>query len=371
MNNMKSVRFAAIFFQFVLVLGVVHLFAQFPGWKTDWDKKSIDLSELLRGGPPKDGIPSINRPKFVSQDEAAQWLKEREPVIVVELNGEARAYPIQILIWHEMANDELGGTPILVTFCPLCYSAITFDRRVDGREYFFGVSGFLRHSDMIMFDRQTESLWQQFSGEAVVGELTGKRLKIIPSQLISFEQFREAYPGAVVLSKETGHSRRYGENPYAGYDDVSNSPFAMKGNIPDRLKPMEKVVGVRLQDDVKTYPYRITRKKKVLHDTIGDRKIVVFHTDGATSALDQRQIHRSRVDGSTGVFFTEVDEQSLSFEFQDGEIRDQQTGSVWNIAGKAVSGSLQGKQLQPAIFGDYFAFAWLVFYPDAAIYGKE
>ena len=334
------------------------------GLDTNLEKRSIELNELIDGGPGKDGIPSINNPKFVSQDEAAAWLNGVEPVISLEINGEARAYPIQILMWHEIANDEVGGVPVSVTFCPLCYSAIVFDRRHDGEVLEFGVSGLLRHSDMIMFDRKTESLWQQFSGEALVGDYTGDFLAIVPSRLISFDQFREAHPGAPVLSRETGHRRNYGQNPYAGYDDINNSPFLLQEEVPGQISPMEKVVGVRAENAVKGYTYSITREQKVLHDVVGEEPIVIFHLDGMASAMDNSVIHRSRDDGATGVFSPFVEGEKLEFEYNDGQITEVQTGSVWNLSGQATAGPLEGTQLETKIYGDYFAFAWLVFYPE-------
>lgn len=342
---------------------------QLPGFDTNLEKRSIDLNELIDGGPGKDGIPSIDDPKFVSQEQASSWIKPNEPVISLEVNGEARAYPIQVLMWHEIANDKLGGVPVSVTFCPLCYSAIVFDRRLDGEIYEFGVSGLLRHSDMIMYDRTTETLWQQFSGEALVGDLTGKKLTILPSQLISFEQFRKAYPDTEVLSRETGHSRPYGTNPYAGYDDINNSPFLMnEEDISDKLPPMEKVIGVRSDNETIGYPYSITKEKRVLHDQIDGEPIVIFHIDGMASALDSRSISQSRDDGATGVFSSIVDGEKLNFKYEDGAIKDRQTGSTWNISGHAMSGPMEGKTLETMLYGDYFAFAWMVFYPDTKIY---
>jgi len=342
---------------------------QLPGFDTNLDKRSIDLNELIDGGPGKDGIPSIDNPKFVSQEEAAEWLKPNEPVISLEIDGEARAYPIQILMWHEITNDELGGVPVAVTFCPLCYSAIVFDRRHDGETLEFGVSGLLRHSDMIMFDRKTESLWQQFSGEALVGDYTGDFLTIVPSQLISFDQFKEAHPDALVLSRDTGHQRNYGENPYAGYDDINRSPFLMdEEDISDKLPPMEKIVGVRLENEQIGYPYSVTSDRKVMNDERGGTYIAIFHLEGMSSALDQRAIHQSRDDGATGVFSRKLNGEILEFTYENGEIKDLQTGSHWNITGKAVSGPMQGEQLERLNYGDYFAFAWMVFYPDTDLY---
>ncbi|MFO7799144.1 DUF3179 domain-containing protein [Rhodohalobacter sp.] len=340
----------------------------FSNWKTDFAKKSIDFESLVRGGPPKDRIPSIDEPEFVIFDAADSWISDEEPVIAFQLNGTARAYPLQILIWHEIVNDQFEEIPVLITFCPLCYSAIVFDRRIDGEVHEFGVSGFLRHSDMIMFDRKTESLWQQFTGEAVVGDYTRTELTVLPSQIISYEQFKDAYPDGVVLSKDTGHQRPYGQNPYTGYDDINNTPFLMGDIEDDRLPPMEKVIGVRVSDVQKAYPYSLTKESVVINDTMGQTPIVVFHTEGARSALDASSISQSREDGSTGAFHRSVNGQTLEFAYSSEKITDQQTGSTWDISGKAIEGELKGEQLEPLIFGDYFAFAWLVFWPDSELY---
>jgi len=224
---------------------------------------------------------------------------------------------------------------------------------------------------MIMFDRKTESLWQQFTGEAVVGDYTGKSLKILPSQIMSFKQFREAYPIGMVLSKETGYERSYGENPYTGYDNINNSPFFID-DLPDaRLKPIEKVIGVRLNNKQKAYPYSVTQKKKIINDSISETPIVIFHTGGAKSALDASKISQSREDGSTGVFSRTLDDQILTFTYENGQIKDNQTESIWNISGMATEGPRKGQQLDQLIFGDYFAFAWLVFWPETKIYTQD
>ncbi len=191
--------------------------------KTDFSRRSIDLADILSGGPPKDGIPSIDKPRTVPVAEAGD-LAGTEPVIGLIINGKARAYPLRILTWHEIVNDELGGVPVTVTYCPLCNSAIAFDRRLDGRILDFGTTGKLRHSDMVMYDRQTESWWQQFLGEGIVGAMTGKRLKIIPSRLESFANFKKRAPEGDVLVPTDPAMRTYGANPYAGYD-TSPYPF--------------------------------------------------------------------------------------------------------------------------------------------------
>ena len=341
---------------------------QTEAWKTDWSKRSIDLDELMSGGPPKDGIPSISHPHFVSIAKAGQWLASKEPVIALVIEGVARAYPLQIMTWHEIAIDEVGGVPVAVTFCPLCYAAIAFDRRVEGEVLTFGVSGMLRHSDMVMFDRQTESLWQQLSGEAIVGAYTGTKLRPIPAQLISFEQFAQSYPDGTVLSRQTGHRRNYGRNPYVGYDDIDERPFLYRGPRDKRLPPMEKIVAVSLGDADKAYPHSVTRDLRVIHDEMGDQPLVIFHDDGAVSALDEAQISESREIGSTGVFDPRLDGQRLTFRYEDGRFVDQQTQSVWDITGRALAGALAGKRLRRIPHGDFFAFAWFAFKPETALY---
>jgi hypothetical protein len=169
------------------------------GWnKTDFSKSRIAWREILSGGPPKDGIPSIDKPTFKAAAEDRE-LTTKDPVIGLEINGDARAYPLRILIWHEIVNDVVGGMPVTVTYCPLCNSAIVFDRRVPPHVLDFGTTGKLRNSDLVMYDRQTESWWQQFTGEAIVGTLAGTELKLVPARLESFGQFKTRYPGGKVL----------------------------------------------------------------------------------------------------------------------------------------------------------------------------
>ncbi len=360
-----------------LVLAAVNplAFAQVPpdwqaDWSTDWTKRTISLDEL-EVNIPRDAIPSIDAPQFVGIADARQWLAAKEPVIVLVIGDEARAYPLQILTWHEIVNDRIGDRYVAVTFCPLCYSAIAFDRTVDGRILDFGVSGMLRHSDLVMFDRQTHTLWQQLSGKGIVGTQVGTTLKQLPAQLIAFEQFWMAYPTGVVLSRETGHVRDYGRNPYSGYDDVSKRPWAFRGEHDGRLPPMEKVVAVSLPSGDKAYPHRLTRRERVVHDAIGAQPLVVFHTDGAVSALDRGRIAASREVGSTGVFDPRLDGTQHTFRYRRGQFRDEQTGSTWDITGRAIRGPLEGRQLTRLAHGDYFAFAWFVFKPDTELYSDR
>ena len=337
---------------------------------TDYSKHDIDLSTLKSGGPPKDGIPSIDTPSFVRINEASDWIHPDEPVIALQHEGVAKAYPLQILTHHEIVNDGIAGTPVAVTFCPLCYSALVFKRMLDGEAVEFGVSGLLRNSDLVMYDRMSETLWQQFTGTAIVGTRTGATLEQLPSQIISFKQFAETYPSGRVLSRDTGYNRPYGRNPYAGYDDVDKRPFAFDGPVDDRLPPMEKVVAVSVGNTHKAYPHSTTEKKRVIHDTVGDRPLVVFHGPGAVSALDAAKVAESKEVGSTGVFDRRVEGKTLTFSYvDDGHFRDQETGSTWTITGMAIDGPLEGAQLEQVQHGNYFAFAWFAFRPGTALYG--
>ncbi len=209
----------------------------FAGWQTDFSKSNVDMSQIVSGGPGKDGIPAIDEPRYESVNAALGEWTPRSPVISLEVDGQARAYPLTILMWHEIANDVLGGTPVVVTFCPLCNTALVFERTIDGVTYDFGTTGNLRYSDLVMYDRQTESWWQQATGQAIVGELTGTELTFLPAQIISLEAFANAHPGGDVLSRQTGFNRDYGRNPYVGYDTVDQNPFLFFGELDGRLPP--------------------------------------------------------------------------------------------------------------------------------------
>jgi hypothetical protein len=340
-------------------------------WNTDWSKHTIEYDELLSGGPPRDGIPSIDDPKFISPEDAAEWLAENEPVIALEIEGDARAYPLQILTWHEIVNDTVGEVPVLVTFCPLCNAAITFDRRLGGEVYEFGTSGLLRNSDLVMYDRTTESLWQQLTGEAVVGGLVGQRLTFLPSSLVSFADFRESHPGGVVLSRDTGFSRDYGRNPYAGYDTIGRSPFLFGGEEDGRLPAMERVVNVTLENVDVAYPLSVLSEVGVIHDTQDGQDLVVFHTAGTSSALSAGVIAQGEDVGATGVFDPNLEGRLLTFAVDGGRIVDEQTGSTWNVLGQAIEGALAGSSLEPIVHGDHFWFAWAAFKPDTIVYQPE
>jgi hypothetical protein len=337
-------------------------------WNTNWDLHTIDYDELLSGGPPRDGIPSIDEPNFIAASAAADWLAGNEPVIALEIGGNARAYPLQILTWHEIVNDIVGDVPVIVTFCPLCNSALTFDRRLDGEVYEFGVSGLLRNSDLVMYDRTTESLWQQLTGEAIVGDMVGQRLDFVPSSLISFDDFRAAYPLGTVLSRDTGHRRDYGRNPYVGYDTIDQRPFLYDGELDGRLPVMERVVAVELGGVDLAYPLSRLAEVGVINDVQDGQNLVVFHVPGTSSALGASVIAEAEDVGATGVFDPNLDGQKLTFERQGDAIVDSETGSVWNVLGQAIEGPLAGQTLAPIVHGNHFWFAWAAFKPGTIVY---
>jgi len=343
----------------------------YPSWTTNFEKRSIELSELTAGGPPKDGIPALLNPKFTTIQEASEWLDLKEPVIAVSINNFTKGYPLQILMFHEIVNDRIGRIPLLVSFCPLCYSGLVFDRTINGMAINFGVSGLLRNSDLIMYDQLTESFWQQFTGEAIIGDLTGEKLNIIPSQIISFSDFKNNYPDGLVLSKNTGFKRPYGMNPYANYDDEDAIPFLFKGEKDERLKQNEKVIGVTISNNSRAYPYSITSQKKIIYDTLNNKEILILHLPGVLSALDTRLISDSKEVGATGVFNPYLDGEKLIFEYVDNNLIDKRTKSVWSITGKCISGELTGKGLEKIHSGDYFAFAWLAFNPNSSIFSAD
>jgi len=270
-------------------------------WKTDFSKHSVSLDEFQSGGPPKDGIPSIDIPQFTRASEI-DWIGEREPVIVLEVGGETRAYPIQILIWHEIANDQIGSTPIAVTFCPLCNTAIVFDRRIGDQTTTFGTTGKLRESDLVMYDRETESWWQQFSGEALVGERTGTKLEQLPARMTSWKEFRREHPTALVLNRITGFVRDYGQNPYVGYDSIDSSPiFATRNGDDDRLPPKERVVYIEVGEEAFALPFSsFVKAPRVTFGTDGG-EVAVRWSGGVASALDGVGIASGRDVGSVAV----------------------------------------------------------------------
>ncbi len=296
---------------------------EFP--KADFSIAAVEWSEIRSGGPPRDGIPSIDDPEFVSTDAAAAVLAPTEPVVGLTIGGDARAYPLRVLIWHEIANDVVGGVPVAVTYCPLCNTALVFDRRFDGAVLDFGTTGRLRNSDLIMYDRQTESWWQQFLGTAIVGALTGGMLDMIPARLESFENFRRRAPEGKVLA--AGPGRRYGVNPYRGYDTTMR-PFLYDGPLPQGIAPLARVVRVGEE------AWSLALLRAEGETVSGDLRFT--WTPGQNSAVDAAAIAEG------------ADVGNVVVERRDAD-------GVWRDVPYSVD----------------FAFAFAAFYPDSPIHLRQ
>jgi hypothetical protein len=263
-----------------------------------------------------------------------------------------------------------AALPVAVTYCPLCNTALVFDRRVDGRLLDFGTTGWLRYSDLVMYDRQTETWWQQATGEAIVGELVGKRLTAVEAQLLAWSEARAQYPDALVLSRATGYERPYGRNPYLRYDGEGREPFgAFFSRTPDRRLPaMERVVAIELAGTAVAYPFSRLRRELVVQDAVGGERVVVFWAPGTASAVDSSAFGQGRDVGAVGVFEARIGDQVLRFEpTGDGRFRDTGSGSIWNLVGRAVSGPFAGRRFRPIPHGTHFWFAWAAFRPETRL----
>ena len=358
------------------------------GWETDFSKHTVPYDEIRPAGPIRDGIPPLDDPKFASASDPPDYLGDDEPVISLDINGERRAYPLAVMVKHEIVNDEVGGRHVTVTYCPLCNTGIAFDRTIDGRVLDFGTTGHLRNSNLIMWDRQTQTWWQQTTGEAIVGELSGALLTFIPVQIISWQAFRDAFPEGLVLTRDTGYDFVYESPPYGGYDvlvslDPESGLFGEHG-----VQPKDRVVSLIVGGKSIAYPFSLLEERPVINDTFEGRDIVVFFVGGTISPFPE-QVDETlsagltalamgvevpergelsfRTVGSTAVFSPTVDGRKLTFEERAGQIVDRETGSSWDILGRAVAGPMKGKTLEPVVHGNDFWFSWVAFHPDTEV----
>lgn len=354
----------------------------------------VDLFEIRPVVPP-DAIPALDDPVFEAAGEV-DWLPQMEPVLVLEINGDARAYPLRIMTWHEIVNGTVGGAPVTVSYCPLCNSAIVYDRRLGERILDFGTSGALLNSSLVMYDRQTESLWSHYTGRAVAGHLTGYQLDLLPAQIVSFKAFVSAYPQGRVLSFNTGHMRQYGQNPYNSYDDPDGTPNAgfFFGALDDRLAPMTRVVAVRGEEESVVITYDVLAQQRVVPFTFEGKELVALYAPGTVSALDTGIIAEGRDVGATGVFIATVNDRTVDLvpaPGVDSKFVDLHTLQIFDILGFASGGVASGEvvssdtgvvgqldsadelelvgevQLKPVEHLDTFWFAVSAFYPNAHI----
>ena len=327
----------------------------------DGTKYLVHPDEFRSGGPGKGGIgesggiPALFEPTLIPAAEAS-YLTDEELVLGIVWKGEARAYPYQILVWHELANDMIQGDPILVTYCPLCFTGIVFDATVEGKRELFGVSGKLYNSELVMYDKSTESYWPQSLGKAVVGERTGTVLRKIPVDVTRWGDWKKAHPDTKVLSRETGFARQYGSNPYGSGRDFADIRFRLGVEKPDPRLPAQAIVyGVEAGGAFKAYPDAVVGELAVINDAVGDVPVVVW-LDAAI--------------GGPKAFLRTVEGKGLTFAVQDGLFADEETGSGWDAGGMAVSGQLKGTQLERIVHEPVFWFAWAAFHPETALYSK-
>lgn len=345
----------------------------------------VGPDDIQEGGPGPDGIPPIDEPHFTPADEI-QFLSGREPVLALTIGDDTRAYPLQIMLWHEIVNDTVGDVPVSVTYCPLCNSAFVWERTVDDRVLSFGTSGKLYNSSLVAYDRQTRSLWAHFTGEAIAGELTGTQLTARPSAIVSWDQFRAANPGAPVLNRTTGAERDYGSSPYPGYDDVDTPPFLFEGEVDDRLAAKERVLGVSdpaVDAGGPTGPaaaitFASLESKPVIPFQVGKQRAVALFVPGTASALDTPELRDGRDVGSVNVIDPTLDGVTYDFAPEgDGQFvgspTDGSDGQVTiDITGAIASDATGDAADAPGPFEtlthvDTFWFAWGIFHPTTEL----
>ena len=319
--------------------------------ETNGVKHLIPLDKIKDGGPPKDGIPSIDNPIFVDVSDS-NFMSDSDIVIGLNINGEIKAYPLFILVWHEIVNDKIGDTPISVTYCSLCYTSQVFERIIDNQEVEFGTSGKLYNSNLLMYDRLTDSYWSQALGIAVTGELSGYELNLIPFDLITWGDWKTLHPDTFVLTTDTGYIRSYATDPYGSYYTEPRIMFPVEHND-DRLHPKEIILGFHQNDVYKAYKQSDIESNVIINDFIDETPVLLV------SFFPQNSRSFERI----------LDGTILNFTYSNNQIFDSQTNSEWNYDGLAISGEYDGRQLNRMAIEPGFWFEWVAFHPDTLIYG--
>ncbi len=330
----------------------------------------VDLDLVISGASGPDVIRPVDQPLYLCTGDV-EFFTDEEPVIAIEINGDARAYPLGILINHEIVNDVIGGVPVTVTYCPLCNSAIAYERQLGDRLLDFGTSGMLYQSALVMYDRQTGTLWTHFDGQAIVGHLEGESLEIIPLATVSWSDWQEAHPESLVLSPFTGLGINYGYNPYVGYDNAETGPTPgfFVGEIDSRLLPKERVVGIARGGESAALLNSDVARDGVTTVELAGTELTVWLQPGTASALAGNLTNEGPDVGAVGVFLpTAPDGTSLTFERTADGFVDAETGSTWNIFGIAVEGPLEGERLERVAHLDTFWFSWIAYNPDTTLF---
>ncbi|MGD9673865.1 MAG: DUF3179 domain-containing protein [Candidatus Nitrosocosmicus sp.] len=320
----------------------------------------VPLDKVVSGGPPPDGIPSIDNPQFVSVKDAESFMADSDLVLGVNVNGDVRGYPLQILVWHEIVNDIVGETPIAVTYCPLCFTNQIFNRTLlDGQTLGFGTSGKLYNSNLVMYDRNTNSLWSQAMAQSIAGELSGTKLERIPFDLATWKDWKLIYPNSKMLSQDTGHTRPYGADPYGDYYTNPDILFPVSNND-NRLGVKEIVIGLEEENGIsKAYKLKDIEELKVINDKLTENYAVTLWSAHPYMV----RLFDPSLDGKETLLTFHYDERKNVF-------RDNQTGSEWNFEGKSTSGQLNGSSLSRLPFDQGFWFEWSTFHPDTKVYTR-
>jgi hypothetical protein len=331
-------------------------------------KHTVPLDKIVSGGPPQDGIPSIDNPKFQSVQEADKILEDSELIVGLNINGDIRAYPLQILVWHEIVNDVVGEEPIAVTYCPLCFTNQVFNRTLsDGNTVEFGTSGKLYNSNLVMYDRKSNSLWSQALGEGIVGEYAGIKLERIPFDVAYWKEWKELYPESKVLSRDTGSVRPYGADPYGDYytNDLILFPVA---NDDKRMGLKEIIIGLENnKDQYKAYKLQDIESNKIINDAIGDdKKIALVSLEPFMVRVFDRVIDNENKDESKKEMVVE-----LFYNQTNNTLIDRNTGSELNFDGKFMNGQLEDKQLERLPMDQGFWFEWVAFHPTTEIFSLK
>ena len=321
--------------------------------ESDGIKHIIPLDKIKEGGPPKDGIPSIDNPVFVGVQNSG-FVSDSDVVIGLEINGEVKAYPLFILVWHEIVNDIVGGVPVSVTYCPLCYTNQVFERIINGQDVEFGTSGKLYNSNLLMYDRLTESYWSQALGMAVTGELSGYQLNLIPFDVITWGDWKTLHPDTLVLTTDTGYIRSYDSDPYGDYYVEPRIMFPVE-HTDDRMHPKEVIVGLSQGNTYKAFKQNDVESNVVINDHVASAPILIVSLFSQNSRVFERT----------------VDGDVLDFEYHEGNIVDTQTYSEWNYDGLSISGTYEGKQLDRLPVEPGFWFEWVSFHPRTLVYGDD
>lgn len=320
---------------------------------------TIPSEAIFSGGVDRDGIPALTTPEVVPASEGT-FIGDAARVLGVEVDGEARAYPFVVMWWHEIVNDTLGGTSILVSYCPLTGSGIAFDPSVDGSARTFGVSGLLFENNLIMFDRESESLWNQMSLGAQCGLEAGKELARLPIVETTWGEWKARFPNSTVVTTNTGHGRVYGVYPYGDYDQRGNGGLTFPSSpFSSERPPKEPVLGIHEGDDALGFPYGAFEdggENVAVNETVGQRAVVVTWNNAEKTAV---------------AFDRTVAGQTLTLTMSDPDamtMTDAETGSTWDVRGEAVSGPLTGERLS-MVADAYvvFWFAWSIYYPDTRL----